>query len=68
MEILGDRPFQEMPIWVIMVEAMPAITKTPGFATVTSRLLGRENRMLKIGPESSYHSAGKHDRGPLFFT
>ena len=29
----GDRPFQEMPLRVIMVGAIPVLTKNPGYAT-----------------------------------
>ena len=42
--------FQEMPLRVIMVGAMLTLTKNPGFATGTGRLLER-NKMLKKGPE-----------------
>ena len=36
-----------MLLRVIMVGAMPALTKNPGFATGTGRLLERERKMLK---------------------
>ena len=46
-----DRPFLETPLRVIMVGAMPALTKNPGSETSTTRLLERERKMPKKGPK-----------------